>query len=519
MGSVCGVELLDASKSNTPEAVKQAPTPSRDSIKPARSQKLKCTSREDVGFCLQTPPILNSKSQLIFISCSGCIRTTRYKVFDLNKDEFIQDEEIKCDNDNDEFDITNTVYTYDPDTNKIYLIEDNKDIKTLDLNKNELISLNKSIETMHNNYAQIECINGQVYVLGAEKITNNDQKNKFVNIPYSLCCKNFNDRQIFKIKEFGKSSTKMIMGSISKAQLICYGFIRSSTKTLFPSVIPIEVYALCYKFYPKQETYVFLMGGLKRAGEHQPNPDKIIATDGIWVADINNLKWHMFGDRHKDSSGYRYRVAGHHTYRHSFGVINYRDKYIFQLGGIEWNWHIRKEIAREKHSNSINVLALTEDNPYNLEAETWYELPLKLLKKASGHIHCVYPTTNNENDIVHIFTYSGRHYTFEIKELLASLGDEQARHHQGHWTEYGKTAMPTGAIANVETIPPVDHGKCEIAPLLKELNLYDKYEDAQELTYGDIIKDDDGDKLSEIVNDQSDLDRIMNAASKLQQIQ
>lgn len=506
MGSVCG----SAEESKIPEE----PLSRKEPPKPGHEPPVKCTKREDIGFCIQTPPILTSKSQLIFISCYSCIKTTRYKVFDLKKGKYIKDEEIEC---ADGFDIANTVYTYDSNANKIYLIEHNKDIKILDLNKNTLIPLNKSIETIEHNHAHIECMGGNIYILGAEKITNNDLENsKFINIPYSLYKKQRGDgREFLCIKNFGRSSTKMIMGSNSKDELLCYGFIRSSTKKNI--ILPMEVYRLCYKFYPKQDVFVLLMGGLRRRGENRYAPSKkpvrIISTDSVFVCDINNLKWHQFG--RENSSGYTYHVSGHHTYRHSFGVINYRDKYIFQLGGVEWNWHRAGRGNRpieEKISGDIHVLTLTKDNPYNLDEQAWYQLPLRLpRKKLSGHIHCIYPTTDNEKEIVHIFTYSGSHYTFEMKQLLDAM--QGMMHQYCYWYEKSKTAMNYAALDKVKVIPPVAHLKCKIEPLLKELQLHEKYEDAQDLTYGDIEKDND--KLSDIVDDQTDFDLIMAAASTM----
>ena len=288
-------------------------------IRPTAST-INCLSKERVGYCIQTPPILNNnKSQIIFISSNNCIRKTKYKVYDINKDEFIQDEEVKCNNNmHDAFDIINTVYTLDPNTNKIYLIKDNKDLKILDLNKNKLISTNKSIETTENNFAQIECIDDHIYILGAEKIENNDEesrKTNLINIPYSICKRNNGDDNdeesdinelisislsLLKrnhgetgplIKNFGKSSRTMIMGSNQKIQLICYGFIRTSTVELSQTVIPEDIYNLCYEFYPKEHQYVFIMGGLRaiKSRWSRDYSNEFVSSEHIYVCDINNL--------------------------------------------------------------------------------------------------------------------------------------------------------------------------------------------------------------------------------------
>ena len=130
-------------------------------------------------------------------------------------------------------------------------------------------------------------------------------------------------------------------------ELTCYGFLRTS-EDLLKIVIPDDNSALCYAFFripTKQITpYVFIMGGLttirgfynniwRPTKKYNSYGDKFISNDGIFVCDIHNHKWYDI-DR-KDSKGDRYTMGGLYTHRHSFGIINYNDQYLFHLGGVE----------------------------------------------------------------------------------------------------------------------------------------------------------------------------------------
>ena len=512
------------------DAIKEYPPEIR-----TKSLRINCTSEECVGFCIQTPPILNdNKSQIIFISSSSCIMKTKYAIYDLNKDKFIREEDIKCGDDkNDVFDIANTVYTLNPNTNQIYLIENNKDIKVLDLNQNKLISLNKTIETTEDNYAQIECINNRIYILGAEKIVNDNedsQHDKVLSIiPYSLCNNNYtSDLSVldefgttFFIKGFGRSSRTMIIGANSKTQLICRGFIRLSTMELPETLIPEEIYRLCYEFYPKESQYVLIMGGLTKVPQDpwisnadMIDPDKFVSSDTIFVCDINNSKWrHNFKQR--QTNGCTYYLAGENTYRHSFGVINYRDKYLFQLGGIKWTYNessSNREFEEQK-TDEINVLILQKNNEYNLDQFAWYQLPIKLPRELGGHIHCIYDDIHND-DLVHIFTYRGYHYTFKIVELLTSMEDEMELTYQYLWTKNGGYRVSIDTLQKLKTLPVIDHYQCKVGPFLKASNLDSVYKTMADWTYGKLGDDYDsvyGDVLREVYEDVgNDLDRLMN---------
>eukprot|EP01084_Bolivina_argentea_P033740 62391_1 len=97
----------------------------------------------ELPFEIPTPPI-KTDNEVIFLSTTE--NKTEYIILDLTTRTLTTDVplEIKC---NDKFDVSNTVYTLNTNENKIYFIENNKDIKTLNLSENEIVSLNKSIET------------------------------------------------------------------------------------------------------------------------------------------------------------------------------------------------------------------------------------------------------------------------------------------------------------------------------------------------------------------------------------
>eukprot|EP01084_Bolivina_argentea_P111387 198756_1 len=122
----------------------------------------------ELPFNIQTPPIVNNKNQVIFLATTKNV--TQYITFDLTTKLLTTDNpiDIEC---NDSFDMFNTVYTFNPSQNKIYFIENNKDISTLDLNSNSIKSLNKSIETTNGNFAAIlySKITDKMYIFGAEK--------------------------------------------------------------------------------------------------------------------------------------------------------------------------------------------------------------------------------------------------------------------------------------------------------------------------------------------------------------
>ena len=448
-----------------------------------QKNKLKCTKQDHIGFCLQTPPILNNKMQIILLSSSSCTNTTMYKILDLKQNKIIDTQEIKCNDDNN-FDVINTVYTLNTKTNEIYLIENNKDIKILDLSKNEIKSLNKIIKITNNNHAQIQYINDDeyVYILGAEQITNNpdddekdDNEYPFINVPYSLC-KRFHGgkgTETERIRNFGKSTT----------------------------IATIK----------QNKNYVYIMGG--QLSNKLIKGDGVVISGDIYVCEINADKslWKNFDEREMN----RCYALPKWMPLHSFGAINYKNKYLFLFGGVEWP--TRDSNSRGRKSSNIRVLPLTKDDEYKLEYMRWYSIDLKLPRDTKGEVHVIYPGENNPSEIAHLFTYDGQYYTFEMKQIFEAMRDvDMTDYSHNLLSEWSKGMVPTEIKEPFIKFNTKENIYGEIDQLLKDLDLT-KYRNefckVKLRTFSDIVDAKNTEKLKAIVTNEDDLKMIKNKAT------
>eukprot|EP01084_Bolivina_argentea_P181570 313571_1 len=161
---------------------------------------LKWTKIEDIGCSnLQTPPSLKNENEIIFLSTTN--NSTTYTIYNLTKSKYTsKSEEIKCP---DTFDISNTVYAYNPNNNKIYFIENNTNILSLNISKGEITSLNKSIITTNNNYATIHYNNNNIYIMGDES-KSYESNDEYIIIPYSSVIKQKTKNEYIQlIRKFG----------------------------------------------------------------------------------------------------------------------------------------------------------------------------------------------------------------------------------------------------------------------------------------------------------------------------
>eukprot|EP01084_Bolivina_argentea_P076853 139330_1 len=89
------------------------------------------SSMFEFPFYIQTPPILvGNKTKQIILLYTNYIGTkkSKYLLFDSNKAEIVKECEIKSD---ETFDVFETVYALNKKENKIYFIENNKEIKAV----------------------------------------------------------------------------------------------------------------------------------------------------------------------------------------------------------------------------------------------------------------------------------------------------------------------------------------------------------------------------------------------------
>ena len=342
----------------------------------------------------QTPPIINpNNDELIFLYSSK--RGIRYLTLDIKNRKIKKKKtEIKCDDD-DSFDIFNSVYTLNPTENKIHFIVNNKSIKTLDLNSNTITSTNLSITTSNNNHAVIKYIKSKnrIYIFGAENKENSNDNYEF--IPYSSAKKYVTSTQTKDlIKNFGSFSRCLNIEEI------------------------------------KNTPYIYIIGGQNTSNDNQaPN-------SAIWRYDILQNEWVKPG-LHMD-------VA-----LSSFGAINYQNKYLITFGG-ETYTHRTNEFVKLK---SIQVLVLCEKEKNGLETGRWYECGQ--LNKAKL-FQAVY--IGNDDDTIHLFSYKGVYYTMSINTILNRLKskDEQTLVTLKLATEAGKTVTPTKSKAIQNMGPKFD---------------------------------------------------------------
>lgn len=357
----------------------------------------------DLRIYPQTPPIINNKNELIFLYSSK--RGLRYLTFDLiNKKISKKKTEIKC-NDEDSFDIFNSVYTLNPKENKIHFIVNNKDIKTLNLNSNTITNTNISITTSNNNYAIIKYIESQnkTYIFGAENKENNEETDDYTFIPYST---------VKSVMSEGKT----------KDSIQCFG--------QFARIITIN-------------NNIYILGGQKSS------KDKERPSDDIWRYDLVGNNW--------------IEPALHLSQPFaSFGCINYQNQYLITFGGIVYitRGHEQKCVRQ----GNIRVLILCDQSKKSgLEKGRWYDCgKVKVNKKENakeiGNGKLLFHAVYDGDDTVHLFSYSGYYYSMSVKRILNRLNSKDNNVCMA-WNlaaEAGKMVTPTKAFGIVNLGPKFD---------------------------------------------------------------
>ena len=287
------------------------------------------------------PPIIYEQNEIIFLVTDSRYNAnpeepqylTRYYIKNL-EDDSITAYDIKCDNDDEasRIDLRHSVYALNDKLNKIYFIERNKCIKTLDLKENLIKSLDKEITVTNGNYAQIvyDSEGNQVYIIGAESITNNNNETSddyLMTVPYSTPKRTIQNKDEEVIQEFGQNSR--VIG-INDGE---------------------------YK-----NTY-FIMGGRSPVtlDEKEENVEKkdddgdskvLFPTDelsGVKCTD-GKAEWVDFG-------GVTSPWTRHMVYRtHSFGIINYQNRFLIQFGGVEAR--TKKEKGKNKDNKENDKASL-----------------------------------------------------------------------------------------------------------------------------------------------------------------
>ena len=223
----------------------------------------------DLPMNIEQPPIQRG-DELIFLYTKPKKKTTKYRIFNLKTLKYSESIQIECDA---SFDIMNTVYTLNENDGKIWFIENNKDIKTLDLNTNKITSINKSIITTNDNYAQIVYVNKKLYILGAEDESDKDEN--YTLIPYS--------KKRPTIRKFGQ-------------------------------------YARVLKVRTDGADWIYIGGGLTQdRGADAPNAALV--------------RFNLSGD---DEKGQNHKFCDRkylHSKVYAVGIINYKDEFIISFGG------------------------------------------------------------------------------------------------------------------------------------------------------------------------------------------
>eukprot|EP01084_Bolivina_argentea_P038288 70797_1 len=453
----------------------------KDDKKESSVDEINYTQICDIGHKLPTPP-LTMGSKLIFLSTNE--NKTVCSIYDLNKSEFTtRNEEIKCDNEN--FNVNHTVYTINPNTNKIYFIENNKDISTLDLTNFQLISLNKSITTTNKNKAQIiyNKSKDKIFIIGGEE--KSDECDEYTIIPYSTATK--------------KKGEDNYMSMIKKAGQLS-------------RVINVK---------RNEKDYIYILGGQKDFSKGNESKSSIRPNDSIWTVTltdaigghdwksktkVNDIRKNK--KKHGKEQEYKYVVTEFHTQQpqHSFGIICYSDKYLICFGGEEDK---RKKIVSSRY---IWFLPLTNDDAKNgIEMDCWYEIYLRLPKKT--HYHAVYPD-NNKVNILHLFSYDGIYYTIEMKDIINKIiNGECVPLHK--WTEAGKTVLPTKSTSIRNVGPKIGNIK-RVEDILEELDLDDYIKVFKEKGYIEckhVV--DNADALKDIVEKEEELKAIIAKAKEV----
>lgn len=470
-------------------------------------------------------PLLYQNSKIIFLS--GDLKRnaneklkleaqylSKYFMKDLNTDqvtshEIIFEDDIKIDllpGNN------NCAYTLNPENNKIYFIVNNLTIMTLDLNTNKLRSLNKQISfksmdgKLKNNTAKIVYNNGKLYVLGPDDITNNNNEEKedhgeLITVPFSKSQEEkpraqAKDVKYYKINEFG-----------------------ALTRTINA------------RFGDKD--CIFMMGG-QRLKE-----DALLPHADIFIASASNGKWQNFthiGDEHRKKGNLSCGNDGLQKYHtayptHSFGIINYKNQYLFQFGGIEYSKSVKAERKKEAEryaSCEIRVFPIaprksTGEN--ECERFVWYRFQsITLPFNQKGFMHAIYAENHNKGAYIELFNYFGKHISFPIALLLDAIKKGPRVNYDGisdmnrPWTEYPKTVNPTKSTSIRNLGPAMDS---EVDEMLRDLG--EPYEDFINcvddfIEYHEVYDEKNLKQLQTVITIESYLEVIIAEAKRLDKL-
>ena len=366
----------------------------------------------NLGFPVTTPPIVTQDGNIVFLYTKD--KTTKKAILNVNECKISESIEVKCD---ENFNIEKTVYALNENDNKIYFIERNARILTLDLNEESpsIEPLNKTIETDDDNYAQIGYSKAtkKLYILGAEEKSDKDENYELV--PYSTCVK-FVDKGDYqrKIRGFGQFSRVLAVNTID--------IITKDTKAE-PIKDPES----------KRADYLYVMGGIK------PYPTGGIVPEDLLCKYILNNDADRTNDKNQQSTQkWQQSYTAQPILRN--GIINYEDRFLISFGGT-----IVTQQKQQDKSYNIYVLILTDkEEKYGLKENVWYELKRKLPEK-KRYFNAVYISGDK---VVHLFSYRGEYFTLDIKTIIDEIEIGETRKDGGVdvkqiWSEQGKTVTPT----------------------------------------------------------------------------
>lgn len=329
------------------------------------------------------PPLLYGNYVLFLSSKDNKLIINNYNI---KTKKYENLEEIKVEK---PFNIQQCQYILDEKKKFIIFINNNQTIMTFDLKTKQFIST-QPIITKKGQIAQIHKFNKKIYILGAEKSDDDEEKKALDTtleyIPYDA----------YKKKGGHKQPEMAVYGSLS-----------------------ITVNAKINK-----KDYIFIMGGEKEM-ENDNGQRIMIPRDDIWIFDTDCAG--KDGQCSVDFGiGYKWCKRYLYLSMTSFGCINYKDKYLITFGGFQY----RKDKQQFSVSNIIYALDLKNEGK-------WYQLDKKLENK------CGYFVSYRDGDkFVHLFSWDGRYYTLRIDDIVKGLENGGARELQP-WSEQGKTVVPT----------------------------------------------------------------------------
>jgi len=502
------------------EEEKKEDTKKSSSSKVSLQKTKTCKSKKKLTFRPYCEPLLY-KNKIIFLS-GDLIRNkdagmtleaqylSKYYMKDLESDT-ISEHKINCDDDT-QIDIlpsnSKCVYTLNPLNDKIYFIVNNSKLMTLDLTTNTLSSLNKEIDDMESskqqkNLAQIAYLDGKgICVMGPDKITNNVDEEKdddYVHkVPYNR----------FRVTQQGQDET-----STEKCKFENYG---EQSRVITAKM--------------DNKNCILMMGGIKLQKAEDSNDLVEAPHDEIFITDGDNYL--TFSNKKDDNSAIVYHTA---YPIHSFGIINYKNEYIFQFGGIDTQRPKTAEDADKPGTrvrNDIRVLRISKGDPdkdnYELERYRWYSLEMKIPR--NGPCHAIFASNN---DKIELFTCFGKHYSFSPNELFDQLSKGKQKKDENSnddrltegwkelnpWTEAGKTVNPTKSTSIRNIGPAPDSDVDEMLRLLHESGAgpYEDYINSMDefSEYKEIYDDKNLDKLKAIIKNKEHLDTIIAKAKEL----